>query len=233
MATGKRPDPRRGGKKHPPASNLKVPNGTKAAGYKAGEIFGCYGHRIANHVPCLTDVTDGALKCPYCPAGNVPVWRGYVPVWDTDFCLRYALIGENYFESAEAIKWGEAIEFERKKNPISPLMARPGVGFLRALPDRAPWNTPVSMLDVCLTLWQDDLLTRWFAKNPVKRLASDNAPSLRTDGKPFSPMMQAPAKRYAAPGDAEPAADALDEVQSKLAKRRDALKASENGNGKH
>jgi len=175
MATGSRPDPKKGRTRHPHASNFKVPNGTKDHGYVAGELFGCYGHRTHAQQPCVDDVTHGALKCPYCSSGMDQVWRGYLPLWDRDWTLRYALIGEDIFESVDSVKHGEQVELSRAKNPISPLIVRPGVGLVRKLPDKAPWSVPVRMLDICLTLWQCDALTQWFIRNP-DQVPTVNAP---------------------------------------------------------
>lgn len=165
MATGKKPDPKRAKAKHAHATYLKVGNGQQECGYKAGEIYGCYGHRTHAHQPCVLDITEGAISCPYCSAKMVPEWRGYLPVWDRDWTLRYCLIGEDHFPSADAIPHRAQVVISRAKNPISPLVVREELKLTRQLPDRPPWSEPVDMLSICLGLWKDAELSRWVEAN--------------------------------------------------------------------
>lgn len=169
MGTGKAPDPKRGKKSGLHASYLNVKCGQKEACYKAGELFGCEGHRTHAHQPCLFAMTDGALQCGYCTAGLEPVWRGFVPLWDRDWTLRYALIGAEYYPNVEAIAHRSQCVVSRAKNPISPLVIREEMCLTRALPDRSPWTEPVNMRDICLALWKCDELTRWYAAEDLKR----------------------------------------------------------------
>ena len=161
MSKGKAPDPKRRRKTHAHASYLAVKCGQKEAGYKAGELYGCYTHRTFAAQPCVADITNGELKCAWCASQMISEWRGYVPVWDRDWTLRYVLIGEDYYESVNAIPLHAQIAISRAKNPISPLVVREELSMTRKLPDRPPWKEPVDMLEICLTLWQQDALTRW------------------------------------------------------------------------
>lgn len=197
MATGRKPDPRRRKTAHVHASYLKCSNGESHPGWKAGEVFGCYGHRTAAQQPCLSDLTDDAMPCPFCTSGLAPVWRGYVPLWDRDWTLRYVLIGEDVFESVDSIPFRGRLTVCRAKNPISPLVVRPEEKpvLLRELPERAPWVTPIDMLSVCLTLWKHPGLTAWVEANRAQKPAEVEKPK-RSDKKPFSPMMEAPARRF-------------------------------------
>lgn len=174
MATGKRPDPRRRKNPHQHATYLKVGNGQQECGYKAGEIFGCYGHRTYAHMPCMLDLTDGEQSCPYCAARLVPEFRAYVPIWDRDWTLRYCLIGEDHFDSTDVIPHRAQVVVSRAKNPISPLVVREEIKLVRQLPDRAPWSDKVDMLAICLTLWKDPEVVQWYSKaKPAP--TSDNA----------------------------------------------------------
>lgn len=161
MASGKKPDPRKRKTSHPHATYLKVANGEKHPGYMAGELYGCYTHRTHSAQPCLSDLTNDALECPYCRSGMVPEWRGYVPIWDRDWTLRYVLIGEDLFASVDVIPLHAQVVCSRAKNPISPLIVRQEVGLTRELPARDPWKQPVFMLPICLTLWKCAELTAW------------------------------------------------------------------------
>ncbi len=227
MSTGKRPKSAPGKKAAVHASHLAVGNGQQERGYKAGALHGVNGHRTHAHQPCLRDYTDGALTCPYCESEVPLVWRGYVPVWDRDFALRYCLIGKDVEESVDCIQRGEQITVNRAKSMRSPLIVRAETCLTRSLPDKAPWNCEVSMEDICLLLWQIPALSLWVRST---RGTSDNALSLtptgkkepkQSNGKPFSPeyrnaAMKAEARGLAAVDDA--AADAEREILRRLQK---------------
>ena len=193
MSAGKKPDPRRRKTSTPRSTNFKVPNGTKELGYKAGEVYGCYGHRVHAHQPCLHELTDGELQCPLCTARIDLVWRGYVPIWDRDFTLRHALIGEDYFESVDMIPFRAQLILSRDKTPISPLVIRAGdVATFRQLPEKAPWNVPIDMFAVCRVLWKSAEVDAWFAATNGRQLDTVG------DAKPLDPATMNPMIRKAA-----------------------------------
>lgn len=175
MATGERPAPRQHRSCQPHATNLKVANGTKEAGWIAGEMHGVNGHRAGTHQPCVFRITEGKVQCPYCVANLPLVWRGYVPIWDRDWALRYALINEEYMLSVDAIPVGSQVVVSRAKNPISPLIIREEKHGFRALPDKPPFNKPICTRDICLLLWQNDALNRWYADHDSRNMVADVA----------------------------------------------------------
>jgi hypothetical protein len=176
MSTGSRPDPTKQKEAYLHASYLNVKTGQKDAGYKAGEVYGCFGHRTYAHKPCVKEITHGELTCPYCVAGLVPEWRGYVPIWDRDWALRYNLIGYEIFESVDAIPHRAQVSISRAKNPISPLIIREELCLTRELPNKAPWNELVDMERVCLALWKEEPLTRWVMSHRVSPSVESGAP---------------------------------------------------------
>ena len=171
MATGKKPDPRKRKNAHPHASGLTVLNGEKFGTWKGGEIHGIYGHRTHATKPCLDSVTNGELVCPYCQAEIPLVFRAYVPLFDVNWAVRFVIIGEPIYEAVDAIPFRTQVLVSRHKNPNSPLIVRELTTMTRELPDRAPWDAPVDMLRICLTLWDTPALTAWYAKNPPAPVA--------------------------------------------------------------
>lgn len=229
MSTGSRPNP--SGKKTgvPHATYLQVKNGASAAGYKAGILHGVYGHRTHAHQPCCRIITEGELQCPYCLGGLDPVWRGYLPVWDRDWALRYVLIGEDYCETVDVIGHREQVVITRAKNPISPLVVRQDVTLDRELPNKAPWSEKIDMEAICLELWKDAPLKEWVYTHRAKKPKPEPKPALRSNGKPFSPPMQAAAKKYATPEGVHDAAEEFEQARNRLAKRAAELPPSKNG----
>lgn len=197
MATGRRPkkDPLKA--RAPHATFLQVKNGAKEAGYKAGPVFGVNGHRTHAHQPCKFDLSDGKLQCPYCEAGLETQWRGYLPIWDRDWMLRYVLIGEELLASVDAIPHRAQVVVSRAKNPISPLIVRHELSLTRELPSASPWKDEVDIAAVCCMLWRSpDLIPFCVGFHTAKELPKGIA--VKDDGKPFAPMQQAAAKRVGA-----------------------------------
>jgi hypothetical protein len=195
MSKGQRPDPRKRKTGAPRSTHFKVANGRTELGYKAGDMYGCYGHRLGAHQPCMIELTGGELQCPLCTAGLDKVWRGYVPCWDRDFTLKHALIGEDYFESVDMIPHRAQIILTRDKAPISPLVIRAGdVATLRELPNKLPWTQEIDMYAICRVLWKNPAVDAWYATThgapagPV----GDSAPLVVQD---FSAMMRGAAAR--------------------------------------
>lgn len=190
MPRGKAPDPRKRKTRHPDAQNFKIPNGKEEAAHLAGEMYGCETHRTDTSKPCVQAITEGKLRCPYCADGLESVWRGYVPLWDRDWALRYALIGKTIYDSVAVIEVGAQVVVSRAKNPISPLIVREQNHTLRSLPKRSPWSEPIEMIEVCLTLWQHEALANWFAKHPEAKLTIDTTEFAKEVADPGLKRMQ-------------------------------------------
>jgi hypothetical protein len=228
MARGKKPDPRKRKTAHPHSTHFKVLNKQRRGAWCAGEVFGCYTHRTHASSPCLDDLTEGALSCPYCKAGVECSWRGYLPVWDEDFQLCHALFGESMFEVLDMIPFRHPLTISRAAPVRSPLLIRAEPMLSRQLPDRSPWSEPVDILPILLTLWKCDELTVWYTRNPPA--ASAKPTPVKSDGKPFSPMTAAAAKKYTPPESPSAAAEEdYDAVRNRLKQVARKLPASSNG----
>jgi hypothetical protein len=133
------------------------------------------------------------------------------------------------FDSVDAIPHLAPVAIIRAKNPISPLIVRPHETLLRPPPNRPPWNEPVIALHVALTLWQDDVLARWYATNKPAVPPAKRGIALQPDGTPYSPMMQGAAHRYASPDTVEAVDAEYDKVTNKLKKKAAGASPSTNG----
>ena len=233
MTTGKRPPKRGEGQRRRPGTYLKVGPGCQESAFIGGEVFGCPGHWIHSHQPCCYALTDGQLSCKYCAAEVPSIWRGYLPLWDIDWKARYVLIDEEILPAVEAMQWRSVVRLSRGRNPISPLLVRPDRDNQRVLPDREPWNQPLSGLQMALILWQDDTLTQWYAKNPVLK-PSDNAVSLEGVGKvKLDPMHANAAKKYQSPEAAAALGGDLSKLKDQIADRIARGDYDQPHNGKH
>lgn len=233
MATGKKPSRKGERVLHPHASYFEVKNGGRQGAYKAGELFGCPGHRTYTHQPCCDELTDGAIKCKHCQIGSPVVWRGYLPLWDCDWCLRYVLVNEDHEASVDAIPWKANVMCSRAKNPISPIVVREELCFTRELPNREPWSKPIDMRLVCLTLWKDAAMTSWFMSIIRADMKSDNVLSLTKDGKQTGdPMYRAAHERWGNPQPKEPqlAGESTEEYLRRVMRSQEGTNGK---NGKH
>lgn len=231
MATGRKPARKKTDSARIYARHLKVGNGAEERGYLAGPMHGVNGHRTHAHQPCLADYTDGALQCAYCAAGLELQWRGYVPLWDRDWVLRYALVGQDVAESVDAIPHGQQVKVTRAKNPISPLVIRAEQCLTRALPTHAPYSAPVDMELICLTLWKCEQLDQWVLARRAKGAAGERPAPKRSDGKEFTPMLRGAAKKYAAPSEPVDLEKDYEAVAARL--RASAASKEPHANGKH
>lgn len=231
MGTGRRPDPRRKKITHAHSTYMEVPNKTKHGGWKAGELYGLYCHHVGHTKPCADDVTNGALKCQYCEAGFNSEFRAYLPLWDREYQLRHVLIGEDFFEAADRIPFRGVVTLSRDASKRSPLRVSDEAMMVRLLPDGPPWDKPVNMLAICLTLWKDDALARWMSIPQPTTPAEKKATPTRSDGQPFSPMTAAAARRFAPPAKA-PEPSLLGDAGDAVLRNAVAGKPSTNGHHK-
>jgi hypothetical protein len=194
MSKGQKPDPRRKKTSTPSASYWRVPNGGKEIGYLAGQVYGCYGHRVNHHKPCLIELTGGEVACPWCGVMDVE-WRGYVPVWDQDWTLKYCLIPEDYLESVDMIPHRARIVGTRAPAKMSPIVIRTAeLPSLRPLPDRVPYTVEIDMYAIARKLWKIPALDAWYARTQVvDNGRSVGAPPL--DPSDFSVMNKAAVNR--------------------------------------
>ena len=143
--------------------------------------------------------------------------------------MRHVLIGEDMFEAVDRIPFRHPLTLSRKASMRSPLTVSDEPMMVRAVPESTPWDKPVNMLAICLTLWKDDDLSRWFAIDRAEAMREASEPPLKSDGKPFSPPYAAAARRYAPPVKPEATRPASDEVDRLL---KHAHEASVNGKPK-
>lgn len=231
MGRGRRPDPRKRKVAHASSTYLEVPNKTKAGGWKAGEVYGLYCHHVGNTKPCADDVTNGGLECSYCKLGIDQVFRAYLPLWDRDYNLRHVLIGQDVFEAADRIPFRHTMTLSRALASRAPLVVNDEPLFVRLLPDGPPWNAPVDMLTICLTLWNDDPITQWLKLEKLPTAVEKGNEQLKSNGEKFGPMTAAAARRFAPPVKPEEPSSVDDAAREAL--RKMVASAKPSGNGSH
>lgn len=148
-------------------------------GWVAGPHVGIEGHwsdsKPKGTKACRSELTGGALKCPYCHDRFPPVWKAYVPLWSQAGIRMVAVVGERYAHLLEQLKLHQQVVVSKQRLRGAPIMVEPmqwGVGrpplaFGDAKPqDLKPW---------LLRVWGDEELERWIRDNPV----SDELPETK------------------------------------------------------
>ncbi len=158
-------------------------------------MYGCYGHRVHAHQPCLFRLTKGELNCKLCAANIALEWRGYVPIWDRDFTLRHALISEDYHESVDMIPFRAQVILTRDKPRMSPLVIRAGdIATFRSLPEKLPWSKEIDMYAVARVLWKNAEVDAWYSSTSGRQLSAVGEAN-PLDVADMSPMIRAAAGR--------------------------------------
>lgn len=197
--------PRREGRRRRPAHFRYYPvdPGTTHYGYLAGPVMWFEMHcSDLGSKPCLHELTAGDLGCPKCEFGE-PVTKGALGFYHaTDLKTYMVWVDESGRDEYD--KWPpfRRIKLGRERVKGAPVWAQMCVSqepvFQSSLPER---KVAADLTDSLLRMWKMPDLEWWYRHTHGQ---SDNAVSLPEgtavgdDGKPFSPMNQAAAKRAGA-----------------------------------
>ncbi len=215
-----------------------APNKTWPA-HVAGPAMWFQCHTSERTKPCLHWMTNGELGCPRCKGTDETKELGYQPLYrSSDGCPVMVVLYADQREHADKLahheraivgregEKGDAVyirrAFEQTPKYQSSLMVR---------------MVPADLTETLLIMWKIPELVEWYRRQPKQ---SDNAVSLptgvavRPDGKPYSPMMQAAAKRHGADVLPIPETTAtFDEAYARMEQRKaQADKPSTNGHTK-
>lgn len=163
---GKDPDPRGLGKV---ARWLywTVPTGGSANGFIAGSTVGVWCHWVGRSKPCRRLTSDGALSCSLCAAGEEPVWRGYVPIYDPQYVRRIVVITADHAESVREIPLHAQVKMRRGRNKHDPLIITPDLWRITPLPDSPERSGPADIVPALLRMWRDAELIEWHLNSDI------------------------------------------------------------------
>lgn len=168
--------------------------GQRWTGYLAGQSqwFECHPKRPC--VPCLSAITDDAVRCPICNGTRTGEVVGYVPIYrESDGRPVMVLCYEEVRDKVEKI------EFHRRL-----LVGRePGRGnriWILAAPDPLPLYTstlaermvPADLTDTLLAVWRCPALIDWYRGRVTPSIEAVTPPLNPAE---FSPMLRAAAER--------------------------------------
>lgn len=215
-----------GGKAHVHFTHVKTAHGQQWHAHMAGPIHWFTCHASQRSKPCLHAVTDGELVCDRCGPGRVTSVLGYVPMYrEVDGKPVFVVVYDHAREQLDQLKFHRRVLVGRgpdQNDTIYILEAlKQATKYDSRLPER--WKN-ADLTPTLLKIWGIPELAVWYMRTEGK---SDNAMSLPTgvakksDGTPFSPGMQAAAKRWA-PDTIEPGSigEAIDLEREQLMRKQ-------------
>lgn len=167
---------------------LPVPNGAQAVGWIAGPTVGVWSHHRGGTKPCRHTMSDSALSCGLCADGEPPVWRGYVPLYDRDYCRRFVLISEDYEEAVRELTLHAPVKLQRGKGSREPVTIRFEQWRVQPLALGEGRNAAADITPFLLRMWKDAELEQWYYSRDIP-LAQGSASSHanRLDGVGLAP----------------------------------------------
>jgi len=223
MFTSKRPGHRRGVEGW---DYVRLEVGKRWYGYRAGPTVGIYTHHDHGTRACRSDLTGGALKCPYCELAEgreadqwAKVWRGYVPLWDEGGIRHVIIIGERYFDLSEEVSHLAPCVVTKVAGRGSPLRIDPRPAD-RGKPRLSPGDEkPQDLTAWMLRIWKDAELEAWVRAHPQRSAAasaSRKKPDMYTAAHVRAEVTAEVLKRTAEP---RPASDAVNEAFAAAVRR--------------
>ena len=233
-------------KKAPPGSGggrrthfpyVATARGAKWTAYIAGPCQWVLTHEVNRKTKvCVEWLTDKELICEHCHHLKELRETGYQPLYrQSDGRPVLVVVHEDVRDQIDKLKFHSRVQVAREREASAGL-------YLTTLLEQEPRyqstlaerHASPDLTSSLLALWGIAALKDWYARGKGR---SDTAVSLsegvamRDDGQPYSPGMQAAAKRYGAPVVTDgPSADAFDAVKQRL--MNTAAQHEQNKNGK-
>lgn len=188
----------------------------------------------AGSKPCLDWISFGRLPCSRCNPLSVPAMIAYVFLWrESDLHPAFVICREATADLLEELAYGVYVQVSLGNEDTATVCVRRCVSqkpFRTKHPLRREAIDPDTTL---LTVWKIPELTEYITCNSDNVLSlptsKPNTVRSRGDGKPFSPMSQGAANKYALPeASAEQTADYAETV-NRLKRKATSLEPSKNG----
>lgn len=178
--------------------------GQKWHAFIAGKPLWLYLHGSQWSKPCCEKITGGELSCDYCNKGVEKIVKGYVPVWrDADHKPCTVIVWEEIRDVVDALPLHSRAIVGRGKSQRDPIyIARAMNQEPPFRPVNAEMMAAADVTESALRLLKCPELTAWYRQTHGAK--SDNAVSLPSgtavtdSGEPYSPLLQAAAKRAGA-----------------------------------
>lgn len=203
-------------------------------GWIAGPCYWCVCHTAGASKPCLDWMTRGEIACPRCAQPKPPEEIGYQPLYRDVDGRPVMVIVHNYSrEQVDALKFRQFVTVARGTDSADPVMVSgvPGkqTWYHSTLPER---QQHADLTETLLRVWGIQELCAWHAQQSDTALSLTPGVAVKDDGHPYSPEMQAAARRAGAEVTTDQQAVAeYDAIIDRLKQKFPPPQPS--GNGKH
>lgn len=158
---------------------VKLKPGQSAVGWVCGPMVEISSHWNKGTKPCRKRSSGEVLPCPFCQAGLIPGWQGYVPTFDQRGKRVVYGVTKDSRNYVRSIPYGTAIKVHKGASDIAPVtvtvkefseLACPFLGELRIPQDIRRW-----LLE---KLWKDAELLAWWLSSgeSANQLPMSDAP---------------------------------------------------------
>ncbi len=217
-----------------------VASGTKGSftAHLAGEPFWARAHEHKPEQPgtkpCLTYLTDGAIRCPRCKPLFVPPWIGWVPLYrELDGKAVIVIVHEGASDLLAPLKYPVRVLVGRCDDTSSVFVKRAEsqVTFKTEIESR---KNPRDITCDLLMMWGIPDLNDWMMGLPGASAPTSNQSVVKSDGQEFDVMHRSAAHRFASGiGEgAPPETRATNDEYVQNVRKNSGAKPSTNGNHK-
>jgi hypothetical protein len=236
---GKKAAPGSGGRRRTHFCYVPTPNGHKWPAHVAGPCHWVLGHEVNRKSKvCPAWFTDDELTCEWCSPINAPIEIGYQPLYrQADGKPVLVVVKDPERPDIDKLKFHGRVIVAREREASAGLYVRTALEkeplYQSTLPER---HAVPDITHSMLALWGIPAVKAWYSRTQFQ---SDNPMSLppgvavKDDGRPYSPGMQAAAKRYGADVVQDgPFAEEYEELLNRVKQKEGVATPSKNGKHK-
>jgi hypothetical protein len=182
---------------------LKGYKGEELYGYLAGPVVWLELHTSdRGSQPCLHLLTGGELSCSKCKYGE-PSRKGALGFYHAkDWKPYFVWVDESREDIYAGFRWLAKLKFGREKLKGSPVWAALCLSQHDEFPTTDPRRKkPIDLTESLLRIFADDALTLWYRGShglSDRGVSLPKGTAVKDDGEPYSPALQAAAKRHGA-----------------------------------
>lgn len=174
----------RGDRGHIYWQHVSTPRGIKAwTAWIAGPVLWFKCHQLKRTKPCIEEITDGELECPWCAGGVPKHTMGYIPLYrELDAKPCYELLYDDAREDLDRLKLHERVMVGRGPGKTDT------VYVMKCSVQTPVWQTrdpqrmrPADLTTSLLRMWAIPILIQWYSETERVSIPAPKATALTTD----------------------------------------------------
>lgn len=165
MAFGSKPPARRA--RVTPWDLLKLDGMKPWKGWLAGPPIWLATHHFGRTLPCVSDLTDGGLKCPLSHKEFVPRWRAYVPLWDETGARVFTVVCDRYQDQLDKLPHLCPVLIAKQPMKGKPIKIWEAFWTRSAPQITSAAQKPQDIRPYLVILWARPEIADWFSSHPM------------------------------------------------------------------